>query len=198
MKKILFLSIAILITTALLAQKGKTSKEEARKIILGGEKKSSNEEARKVILGGETNNKTDGPIWDGTSNPNGGGKPSKNQPAKVRAAFSRDYPNAVNVRWSKYRGDWTATFNQGLSVSTAVYHANGQRKDTRTVVGRPQLPKVILNDIFKKHPRTELSDIVKIEAPLASKNIFRIKTIEAGTSRFVFYDAGGKEVKYDY
>ena len=25
--------------------------------------------------------------------------PSKNQPAKVRAAFQRDYPNAGNVSW---------------------------------------------------------------------------------------------------
>src|SRR5688572_11357582 len=71
-------------------------------------------------------------IWDGTSDKDGGGpKPSKNQPAKVRASFSRDYPNAVNVRWSKYRGDWTATFGNGLFTSTAVYHANGQRRDTR-------------------------------------------------------------------
>ena len=181
--------MAVLISTALLAQKGKNKNKND----------NAKKEARETILGGEKNNskKSSDAIWDGTEG-NGGPKPSKNQPAKVRAAFNRDYPNANNVRWSKYRGDWTATFNGGLITSTAVYHANGQRKDTRTLIDRPQLPKVILDEILKKRPRTQLSDIIKIQVPSAVKDIFRIKTVDSGATRFLFYDAGGSEVKYDY
>ena len=116
----------------------------------------------------------------------------------MRAAFQRDYPNATHVRWSKYRGDWTASFGNGITSSTAVYHANGQRKDTRTVVPKADVPKVILEDILKKRPRSLFGDIVKIEVPQLAKDIFRIKTIESGSPRFTFYDARGSEVKYDY
>lgn len=138
-------------------------------------------------------------IWEGTSDKGGKGpKPSKNQPAKVRAAFQQDYPNAVNVRWSKYRGDWTATFGNGVFTSTAVYHANGDRRDTRTPVPRAQVPGIILDDILKRKPQTRLEDIIKIEVPQQVKDIFRVKTILDGVTKFLFYNTDGKEVKYDY
>lgn len=142
--------------------------------------------------------KHDDVIWEGTKDKDGGGpKPSKNQPAKVRAAFQKDYPNATNVRWSKYRGDWTATFGNGVFTSTAVYHANGDRRDTRTPIQRTQLPKV-LDDIFKKRPELQLGNIIKIEVPQAVQDIFRIKTIADGVSKFLFYNGNGQEVEYDY
>lgn len=187
MKKFLTFSIALITSLSLFAQKQKNDKPGKQK-----------QEARDAVLGQQKNksNKDVDAIWDGTD----GGSPkiSKNQPAKVRAAFASDYPKAINVSWSKYRGDWTATFNSGVIRSVAVYHANGQRKDTRSAIQRSQLPKVILDDIFKKRPNAQLGDIIKIEVPQAVKDIFRIKTTEGGTPRFIFYDANGKEVTYDY
>jgi ribosomal protein L21E len=79
-----------------------------------------------------------------------------------------------------------------------VYHANGQRKDTRTVIQKTQLPKTIIDDIFKKRRNAQLGDAVRIEIPQAVKDIFRVKTTEGNTSHFIFYDADGKEVNYDY
>ena len=138
-------------------------------------------------------------IWEGTfTNSNDGPKPSKNQPAKVRAAFQRDYPNATNVYWSKYRGDWTATFRNGLWMSTAVYHANGDRRDTRTIVTREQTPKIILDDIFKKRPSIQLGDIIKIEVPKVVTDIFRIKSIIDGKPGYLYYNADGVIVEYNY
>lgn len=55
---------------------------------------------------------------------------NNNAPRKVRDAFNRDYPNASNVRWSKDRGVWTASFRRtGLfgGNNTVSYRANGQR-----------------------------------------------------------------------
>ena len=195
MKKLFCFSIVLAISTSLLAQKQKqqnnkaeNSKEEARNVVLGEPKEKTGKSSNDIDI-----------IWDGTKDHDGGSpKASKNQPAKVRTNFSNDYPNATNVSWSKYRGDWTATFNNGISRSVAVYHANGQRKDTRTVVQKTQLPKIILDGIFKKRPNAQLSDVVKIEAPQTIKDIFRIKTIEGGTTRFSFFDATGKETNYDY
>jgi hypothetical protein len=195
MKKLLIFSMALLAVTATYAQKSKsknkesgTTKEEARRVILGDEKK---EKAGKQSSG------TD--IFEGSSHKTttGGGKPSKNQPAKVRAAFQRDYPNATNVTWSKYRGDWTATFSNGGITSTAVYHANGQRKDTRTAIGRSQLPQVI-EDIFNKKQGVQVGNITRIDLPAAAQQIFRIKTIEGNSANYVYYDKHGKQVNYDY
>lgn len=195
MKKLLLFTLTVFISTILLAQKQKEKdkpgkeKKEARDVVLGNEKKQSDNKPNKNV----------DVIWDGTKDNDGGGpKYSKNQPAKVRAAFAHDYPNATNISWSKYRGDWTASFNGGIARSVAVYHANGQRKDTRTVIQKTQLPKVIIDDIFKRRRNAQLSDVVKIEVPQSVKEIFRIKTTEGNTTRFVFYDADGREVNYDY
>lgn len=195
MKKLLIFTAIIFVSTTVLAQKQKQKdrpekgKKEARDVVLGNEKKQAgNETAKNVDI-----------IWDGTKDKDGGSpKYSKNQPAKVRVAFEKDYPNAAGVSWSKYRGDWTATFNNGIVRSVAVYHANGQRKDTRTAIEKTQLPKIIIDDIFKRRRNAQLGDVVKIEVPQSVKNIFRIKTTEGKATRFVFYDADGKEVDYDY
>ncbi len=137
-------------------------------------------------------------IWAGTKDAGGGGpKPSKNQPAKVRAAFQRDYPTASGVSWSKYRGDWTATFRNGVYWSTAVYHANGDRRDTRTLIPRLELPTKI-EDIFKKKPEAKVESTIKINLPQSIKDLFRIKTTVGTTTQYHVYDSDGVEVQYNY
>ena len=138
-------------------------------------------------------------VWEGTYAKEGDGpKPSKNQPTQVTSAFQKDYPNAANVTWSKYRGDWTATFGNGLAKSTAVYHANGERKDTRTPITKDKMPKHVQESILKDKPDSKLDDIVKIEAPKGAKEIYRIKETKGGKPEYKYYDADGKPVKYDY
>jgi hypothetical protein len=137
-------------------------------------------------------------IWEGTyTNQVDGPKPSKNQPAKVRAAFQRDYPNATGVYWSKYRGDWTATFRNGIWMSTAVYHANGDRRDTRTSIRKDDIPKKIFDIIINK-PETKVDDVIKIEVPKAIKDIFRIKNIFQGKTEYTYYNSDGIVVQYNY
>lgn len=189
MKKLLLFIFALVYCTIITAQKkqapGKGHK--INKVHKKTNKKPSNKKPE-----------TDA-FWEGTGDGDGGGpKPSRNQPAKVRSAFQEDYPTAANVSWHKYRGDWTATFTNGLIRSTAVYHANGQRKDTRTIIPQKQTPRVIIDEILKKQPRTIFGDIIRIEVPKAATNIFRVKTISSNGSNFDYYDADGKEIKYDY
>jgi len=124
---------------------------------------------------------------------------SKNQPSKVRAAFAADYPNASNVVWNKYRGDWTATFNNGAWRSTAVYHANGQRKDTRTTITRNQLPGTIWDRIFQRDRISPVGNIIQIESPSLKSELFRIATQVAGAGlQYYFYNRNGQQVQYDY
>ncbi len=126
-------------------------------------------------------------------------KNSKNQPAKVRSAFLRDYPNATNVVWSKYQGDWTATFNNGLLRTTVVYHANGERRDTRTSMNRSQLPGNDWNGIFKRDRVYPTGNVIRIQSPGLGSEIFRIASQLAGAkTQYVYYDASGQKVQYDY
>ena len=198
MKKLLILTLAIGVSAAGFSQKGKgksnasdATKKEARKVILGDE--TTKTEKKDKGSNGNGGSHNGGAVWGGTS---GTGKPSKNQPAKVSQAFAADYPGAGNVSWSKYRGDWTATFNNNGITSTAVYHANGQRKDTRTVVDRPQLPGKI-EDIFQKKPATKIGDIIKIDLP-GAPNLYRVKTVEGSSTKYTVYNTNGGVVNYDY
>lgn len=192
MKKLLFLSMAVLLSMATMAQgKGKgQAKGKAKQTVAAQGPSQAN----------KSNKGFDQTIWAGTS---GLGKPSKNQPAKVRQAFMRDYPNATNVVWSKYRGDWTATFGSGLFGSrTAVYHANGERRDTRSVINSNQLPggTTIWDRIFKRDGVTAPSQVVQVEPSGTLGKIFRVATSPLGSAaiQYLLYNANGDRVNYDY
>lgn len=191
MKKILFIGLSILISFTVAAQGNSNKKDKS------GKNKESVSKEKKNKDFSKNDQANDDKIWEGVNVGNSCGKLSKNQPAKVRAAFQRDYPNARNVTWTKCRGDWTATFN-GAFRSTAIYHANGQRRDTRTVVGRENIPAIILDEILKRRPGTRLEEAIKIEIPNVLKNIFRIKNILGGNVVFEYYNADGVKVNYDY
>lgn len=190
MKKILFLATAVVLSVSGIAQ-GKSQgkgKAKAKTQQAGKAKKSSS-----IADYSRT-------VWGGTNSGNGP-KISKNQPAKVSAAFQRDYPGATNVSWSKYRGDWTATFGSGLFGSrTAVYHANGERKDTRSVISRSQLPGggSIWDKIFGRDNITPVDEVVQVERPGILEKIFRVGSPVGNTIRYLFYNAGGNQVNYDY
>ena len=119
---------------------------------------------------------------------------AKNQPKKVQAALLRDYPGASNVVWSKYKGDYTATFNNGAWRSTAVYHANGERRDTRTPLTRDQLPGSIWDRIFRRDNVTP-TEYVQIERPSTLQKIYRIVS---GNNATYYYDQNGNKVSYNY
>jgi len=198
MKKFFLLSTGFIFSLMMIAQgnsdngKGNDKSKNEKTAKQGSsEQKEANEKKRH-----DEHNKK---IWDGTSDKSSQGPvPSKNQPAKVRSAFQRDYPNAGNVSWSKYRGDWTASFGNGFYRSTALYHANGERRDTRTPVTRNEMPRNVWESIFKSHPGTSLEEIIKIESPNTPKDIFRIKDILGGNPKYFYYNSDGQLVKYNY
>ena len=89
------------------------------------------------------------------------------------------------------------TINDQPWRSTAVYHANGQRKDTRTVINRNQLPGSIWDRIFKRDNVTPVS-VVQIQ-PSVGSEIFRIESQYAGSKlQYYFYNANGQRVQYNY
>jgi hypothetical protein len=208
MKKLLFLVTAVTLSLAGFAQ-GKSQGK-------GQEKSKGTQSANKgkgqqvtVKKNGEQpeNGKADvqfnQKVWAGTNDGNGGRGPlpSRNQPAKVREAFYRDYPSATNVVWSKYHGDWTATFGSGLfGTRTAIYHASGERRDTRSVVNRNQLPvgSTVWDKVFKRDGITPANEVIQVERPGIIDRIFRVGTVGNTAMKYFFYNANGNQVQYNY
>ena len=122
------------------------------------------------------------------------GKNVRHRPKKVTAAFLRDYPAANNVLWSKYKGDYRATFNNGVLRSTAVYHANGERRDTRTPLTRAQLPGTIWEKIFNRD-RITPTKYIQIDRPAIAEKIFKVLS---ANNTVHFYDQNGNIVSYNY
>ena len=202
MKKILILAASFAICLSLSAQgkSGEKGKDKQKKKDNTTQVDDKGKRENKETPADEKtkNDEHDRKVWDSVSDAGNCGKPSKNQPAKVRSSFQRDYPNAVNVRWTKCRGDWTATFSGGLFRSTAVYHANGDRRDTRTPVTRNEMPRITLDSVFKKRPGINIGDVIKIELPGKLDEIFRIKAGTDVGSEFLFFNKLGEMIKYDY
>lgn len=212
MKKLFLILVAATVSLSVLAQgnSGNKGKSKSNPSLSnsdvpgnsggqGNSDKSKGKDKDKEKEDKVKNDEHDRKVWDGVDGGNGCGKVSKNQPAKVRQNFQRDYPNAANVRWTKCRGDWTATFNGIAFRSTAVYHANGDRRDTRTPVNQENIPRRVLDEIFKKRPvGTRIEDAIKIEVPNAVKEIFRIKNVLEGKTQFDYFDADGVKVDYNY
>lgn len=121
---------------------------------------------------------------------------SRIQPKKVEEAFQKDYPEAQQIVWSKYKGNYTASFTNGSWKSTAVYLSNGERRDTRTPITRPQLPgpATTWDEAFKRD-NIEPRAFIQVERPAETAKLFRV--IGADKS-VVFYDEGGNKVEYDY
>ncbi len=207
MKKFFLLITGFIFSLTIIAQgnsgdKGKAKSKKEKSATQGNneqKEKEAKEKKEKEAKEKKEKDEHSKKVWDGTTGKRGKGpKLSKNQPAKVRAAFQRDYPGAGNVTWSKYRGDWTATFGSGAYRSTALYHANGERRDTRTPVTKNEIPRNVLDSIFKRRPGTKLEDIIKIEVPNAVKDIFRVKDYTQEKPVYFYYNSDGQLVKYDY
>src|SRR6185436_3019607 len=195
-KKNLILMALLIFSITLPAQKNIVHKGTDKPKNETSASREDNEQIEKEEkIKGEHNDK----IWEGTYG-YGGNVPklSINQPARVRAAFQKDYPNAINASWSKYRGNWTTTFRNGSFMSTALYHANGERRDTRTLVTKNEIPRNVLDSIFNRRRDTWLEDIIKIEVPGTINDIFRIKDIVQEKTQYFYYNSEGKLVRYNY
>lgn len=123
----------------------------------------------------------------------GNTKTRVNIPTKVKSSFAAEYPNAVNATWTKNKGDWTVVFGNGVWRSTATYHSNGDRVDTRTPMTREQAPRPVLDEILRRFPKENPKDIIKIEKP-KNPNLFQIIVEQAGKKRTFLIDETGKLV----
>lgn len=183
MKKLLSLAILLSLSVIGFSQAGK--------------EKSKNKAKNENTAKGKNNNSSQDNANNGNQSAggdqNGNTKTRKNIPTKVGSAFAAEYPNAVNAVWTKKQGDWTVVFGNGVWRSTATYHSNGERIDTRTPMTREQAPRPVLDEILRRFPKGSPTDVIKIEKP-KNPNLFQIIVDAAGKKRTLVIDETGKLV----
>jgi hypothetical protein len=157
------------------------------------EKTKDKQKTDKTVQTTNGNNNSNSGQNPANTQQNGNSKVRKNIPTKVGSAFAGEYPNAVNAIWTKNRGDWTVVFGNGLWRSTATYHSNGDRVDTRTPMPREQAPRPVLDEILRRFPKGSPTDVIKIEKP-KNPNLFQIIVDAAGKKRTLVLDETGKLV----
>lgn len=144
MKKLLFLSLAAIISFGAMAQhdnhnNGKNKKQKHEK---KHNKKDHDDDDRNGQWNNDDSRRRDNnDRWDNQDNRRndnrGNNSNSGNLPRRVSDAFARDYPNATNVTWTKDRGVWSARFRRsGIfgGNNTVSYSANGQRVNNNSQV----------------------------------------------------------------
>ena len=181
MKKLIFFTLFGFLSLAAVAQAGKEKAKEKSKA------KTENTKQPKTKPAKNSNNDE----VNGTQN--GNTKTRVNLPTKVKSSFAAEYPNAANATWTKTKGDWTVVFGNGVWRSTATYHSNGDRVDTRTPMTREQAPRPVLDEILRRFPKENPKDIIKIEKP-KNPNLFQIIVEQAGKKRTLLIDETGKLV----
>ena len=183
MKKLLIAALFIFSSVAVFAQAGKEKSKAKEK------GKPATEKVKKQ----NDNDADNGNKQDADGKQTGNTKTRVNLPTKVKSSFAAEYPNAANATWTKNKGDWTVVFGNGVWRSTATYHSNGDRVDTRTPMTREQAPRPVLDEILRRYPKQNPKDIIKIEKP-KNPNLFQIIVEEAGKKRTLLLDETGKLV----
>lgn len=147
MKKLLFLSMAAILSFGAMAQhdhhnNGNSKKQKKEKKHNKKDHEDDDRDDRNGQWNNDENRRRDNnDRWDNQDNRGNDNRDNNsnngNLPRRVSDAFARDYPNATNVNWTKDRGVWTARFRRsGLFGGNTIvsYSANGQRVNNNNQV----------------------------------------------------------------
>lgn len=106
-----------------------------------------------------------------------------NTPAAVKAAITKLYPTAKNVKFEKEDGDYEAGFKHNGKSMSVVLDANGTVKETETEITISELPPAVRNYVAKQMPGKKIKEAAEI---VDAKGV---KTYEA--------EVGGKDLMFD-
>jgi hypothetical protein len=115
-------------------------------------------------------------------------------PEKVIAAFTKQFPNAKEVEWSKENDEeWEAEFELNETDYSANYGLNGEWKSTEYEISETDVPAEIRTILDENFTDFEIEDIEVVET--ASGKAYEF-AIEQGADEFeVLIDAQGKLTK---
>lgn len=113
-------------------------------------------------------------------------------PEAVRTAFSKKFPTAKNVKWSKENeAEFEAEFKNGTNEQSANFNANGLWLVTETEIKTSKLPATIHAAIKKEFEGFKLEEAEQVES--AEKgSLYEVKLEKGETTVSVEFAPDGK------
>jgi len=108
-------------------------------------------------------------------------------PPKVIIAFTKTFPKASHVKWSKEKNDYEASFHFKGKKESAVFHREGKLMETEVEIAANELPKAVVDYVSKKYPKKKIDEAAKITG-IDGNVMFEA---EVGGKDLIF-DASGK------
>ena len=83
-------------------------------------------------------------------------------PAAVKAAITKLYPTATNVKFDKEAGDYEASFTYNGKDMSVVLDAKGNVKETETTIVTSALPAAVRDYVAKHHAGKKIKEAAEI------------------------------------
>ena len=114
-------------------------------------------------------------------------------PPPVKTSFTKEFPGAGNLKWSRNNTDtsiYSARYKSGDRWVTTNYSTSGQRLDTRTEVPLTLLPQNVSAYISKMPSDLTVVTITKWQV-LGKSDVYEIQT---KTGKIIYVNDDGEEV----
>ena len=118
-------------------------------------------------------------------------------PGAVKAQFSKSYPKAKEVKWSKEGvSEFEAEFENGSLKQSANFDQTGKWLVTETVIKKSDLPAPVQATISRDFPGYKIEEAEKAES--SDQGVFYEVELEKGEMNYeVRLSAGGNVLKKD-
>ena len=115
-------------------------------------------------------------------------------PGAVEKAFSSNFMNAKDVRWSMEKnGQYEADFKMNDKKSSAIFDDMGNMVESETTISEDQLPMAVKNAFNKNYPDYKIKRIEQKNA--MNNNTYIIKAEKGMESHEFVYDSQGNMTK---
>ncbi|MBE9583791.1 PepSY-like domain-containing protein [Mucilaginibacter sp. JRF] len=116
-------------------------------------------------------------------------------PAAVKSTFTKSFPNAKAVKWSKENdAEFEAEFTNGSVKQAANFKTSGTLVVTETEIKKSALPAVITAVVNKEFTGYKIEDIEKVEKP-GKPRYYEMKVEKGEQSYLIEISPEGKILK---
>lgn len=120
---------------------------------------------------------------------------AKQVPVEVKNAFTKAFPNATNVKWSKEdANEFEAEFKGGKQEKSAVFDSHGTWINTETEIEANELPAAVQSSIKKEYPDSKILEAEVLETPNGVKS-YEVEIRKGSTKHEVVLSADGTITK---
>ncbi|MVN21831.1 PepSY-like domain-containing protein [Mucilaginibacter arboris] len=117
---------------------------------------------------------------------------TKDVPAVVKAAFSKQYPNASDIDWKRSGSNYKVSFDLGKVDHKATYTPAGKTVSYGKDIPNSSLPKTIADNIRSRYPKATIDDVEWINT--AGKITYKIG-LDGTPDATLWYTSDGKFIK---